>query len=416
MPLNSIRKTMIIINNTLQVIFISLVFIGLSSGSAFWALSASFKPSILLPLIALPFLFLSFRPKINLISGLLLFYIFIAILHNFAYGVRDSFIDLFYISYIYLVFLAAQVTANLLTTQKNSQTYKTSLIFFLTVTLLILAYFYEIKSGVSLVGKTNDFGGGIYSSTFNNVNDFASYIAIVTPLLLYFVDKYRNSSSLYISLYLFLCLIIFLLASRTALLAILLIPVAYMLFRAKFIQSLLLVLLILILSQLNWEEIIYSLTKVDNEIISRSASRVSLALYDFESDNSASYRLDSYYHFFNNIFETVIGTGTKNYAAFYGEKFSGTVVGANPHSFFIEITLAFGWLGLTTIVAIFTKLIFNIYRMKKTMKLEYFYGMTSLIIFILISNVPSTIIRLPILFFPIFFFYCLSKTNKCLKN
>lgn len=397
---------MILNKKIFQKVHLLLVLIGLSCGSAFYVFYPYTKPAILLPLISLPLLILSIKIKVRMVGILLIGFILLAFVYNFSFKNEDNIIDLYYISILFFVYTSANIAAKI--------TYRRShflfFILFFIFTVLVFLYAYEVNSGVQIVNKPYDILG-VYSTVFNNPNDMSAYLTSFLALALFLTKRKYKSISITVSVYIMVVLLIFFLGSRLSFLSAMLLAPLYLLLSKKNIYiGVVFLVNIFIFNIVNWEYFLYMLTNVDIDFISRSASRMLLFLYQFDEDKSATYRLDSYYYVIENFGNTLLGAGTKNYEDFYsGSIFSGTVVAINPHSFFIEVVLAFGWLGLLIIILILGIIAKSYYRLKGD---TFVAAIISIVIFSIVSFVPSTIIRLPILFFPILFFYHLSFNDR----
>ncbi|MBT9315659.1 hypothetical protein IXB50_09495 [Leptothoe spongobia TAU-MAC 1115] len=331
-------------------------------------------------------------------------YVLLAFVYNIINSGKDQWIDLYYILMIIHSYIAAKISVNLIE-KKETFPFLAPLI---ALSVVLLLYIYELGTGTVLnLGST-----GVPSSMFNNPNDLATYLLVFTPLLIYCIKTLFPgflSTTLMSS---FITLWILSLGSR---ICILVLPVLLLL---KFLYSGNIVLLFvtiavlwfggLFLSQMDWETILDNLSYADNPFISRTAERLHLFLFDTGGDNSLSYRLESYQYAFGHIHTTVLGSGTKNYGSFYYDGFGNdALLAINPHSFIIENMIAFGWLG-TLLIGLLLGYIFVVFI---TNRKYAYYGVSTFIAFALASNVPSTIVRIPILFFPLFFFAHLCRSS-----
>ena len=381
--------------------FVILILIGLSSGSSFYVLTEILKPSHVLPIVATCFFPITLAIKCLIYERLMLFlllYILVALIYNTLLLGKDQLIDIYYIISLLHVYMAAKISADAL--QESRKTF--SVYPFLAFAIILLPYLYELATGsVINKGSTN-----VPCSIFNNPNDLASYILIFIPCALFCLD-YLNCRK--IVKFSFLSLVSFwilLLGSRTCFLILPILIIGRLIFLGNFIRLFLTINLVyftgLYSSQMNWSEILRGFTYSNNELISRTASRLFLFLFQSNSDNSLSYRLENYSYALNNFHHAVIGSGTKNYGDFYQAGFGNDpLLAISPHSFLIENAIAFGWIGILLITIILGYMCFIFLKSKR----YRYQGLSSAFIFMLVSNVPSSIIRLPILFFPMFFFF-----------
>ncbi len=386
----------------LETFSLVTLLLGLSNGSAFYLIHPLIKPTFILPIVAVFTLLFSKSYFINKLNSLILIFIFLALFFNFLYPTENNIIDIYYIALLYPVYITANIAA-----RKYRKSDETIALVITTVIALVCGiYIYEINTGVMLIEKKS-IEEGLYSSTFNNPNDLAAFIASFSILLLLLLDNKYKSTIVTLIAYIIIFIFTFLLGSRASLLIIVIVPILYLFFtKKKMVTPIIIVAAIVLISTIELESKLQALSYSETDVVARTASKISLAMYSYDDDKSINYRLDSYFYFLKNLHQTILGVGTKNYEHFYGNDFLGTVVNKNPHSFFIEITIAFGWLGLSILIAIMVLILKN-YLIELQNK-ERFAALFTLVIFVAVSFVPSTIIRLPILFFPIFFFYCLS--------
>ncbi len=386
--------------------FILLILVGLASGSSFFIGNTLLKPSYVLPMIAIAYLpwdLVRNRLKYDRLALWIVLYIILASIYNIPGLVKDQLIDFAYVVSTFLIYIAAVLSAGLIS---RGDKFPAKAILGLIFGLFFL-YLYQILTDSYLLPKPDN--QELYSTTFNNSNDLNSFVVAFIPLALYSLRQLNPNKLLTTALFLGLAGWVIVLGSRFCILALFVIPLMFTVFSANYIRKIILFCLsglsAILLGELDWEQILQSFATVESPIISRSASRLALFLFEFEDDKSSSYRMDSYIYAVNHVGDAIIGTGTKNYESFYqaglGE---GTLVAVVPHSYFIENMIAFGWLGLFLVVAMLIACVIPLLKDR----VHLFYGLTTLIIFLMVSFVPSTVIRLPILWFPLFFFTYLS--------
>ena len=395
-------------------IFIILILVGLASGSGFYVGHSLMKPSQVLPLAALFFLPMDLvknRIRFDRLAFWIVVYILLAGLYNLPGLDKDQLIDFGFILSTFLVYIAAFLSAEAIS---RGDRFPAKVILSLFSVLFVL-YLYQVSTETYFLLSSAE--EKFYSTTFNNANDMNSFLVAFIPLILFSLQLWKPSGLLTTGLFLVLALWVIVLGSRFCIVAIFVIPFMYLVFSASYIWKLILLsgtgFVGALLAQINWENILKSIADWENPVISRSAARLYLFLYDFEDDKSSSYRLDSYLYAINHAGDAVIGFGTKNYEAFYQAAFGeGTVVSYVPHSYLIENMLAFGWVGLALIVCMLLTCLFAVLS-SRTYR---FYGMTTFVLFLMVSFVPSTVIRLPILWFPLFFFTHLVRKERSLST
>ena len=399
---------------TRNQIFILLILIGLASGSGFYVGHSLLKPSQIGPFLGiffLPFGLAKDRLKYDRLALWIVLYIFLAAFYNLPSLIKDQLIDLGFIFSTFMVYIAAVLSARAIY-KGDKFPAKATLILFAT---LFVLYVYQVLTETYFILGSDE--EKFYSTTFNNANDMNSFVVAFIPLILYFLQLW-NPSKLVTAL---VCITIagwvVVMGSRFCILAIFIIPLMYLIFSASYIWKLILLsgtgFIGVLLSQVNWASLLEAIATVENPVISRSASRLYLFLYNFEDDKSSSYRLDSYLYAINHADDAIFGTGTKNYDDFFEEGFGAdTLVAYAPHSYLSENMIAFGWFGLALVLSMMVTCLSSFIK-DSTYR---FYGFTTLLLFFMVSFVPSTVIRLPILWFPLFFFTHLANQSIAERN
>lgn len=139
-----------------------------------------------------------------------------------------------------------------------------------------------------------------------------------------------------------------------------------------------------------------------NEFLERFSSRLYLFLYDFSSDNSVSYRQEIYNYFWNHPPFLYTGYGPRNFAEYFGGHLSSSLGFTNPHSFIIELYLAFGIIAALGFVAYITVYALTCLTGKGFSSKARFIALFSMVIFLVAGFIPSTIMRLPFIWLPNF--------------
>ncbi len=392
---------------TRSQLFIVFVLVGLASGSAFYIGHSLLKPSQVLPLLGLlylPWELAKNRIRYDRIALWLVLYILLAGLYNIPALVKDQLIDFFYVASAFLVYIAACLSAEMI---NRGEKFPAKVVLSLFGGLFSL-YLYQLATDSYFLPQSLE-EEDLYSTLFNNANDLNSFIVAFIPLILYCLQLWKPSKLLTSGVFLVLAGWVIVLGSRFCILALPVILFMYLLFSSNYIWKTITLAATsfagVIALQIDWQSLLESFANVENPVISRSATRLYLFLFDFEDDKSSSYRLESYTYALNHFGDAVFGVGTKNYDLFFKDGFGeGTLVAFAPHSYLVENMIAFGWFGLFLVIGIMLSCLavflrYSTYR---------FYGFTTLLMFVMVSFVPSTVIRLPILWFPVFFFMHLS--------
>ena len=362
----------------------------------------------LMPVYLLLTVFLFFIYKLEKIEWnflvyflLLILFAFSSLILNFSF---DAFVDVCFYSFIlFLFFFSLQYV-------KLKEIKKIRLIIFVLSTLIILGFLSEILLGIQLVNGNDqlEISEGTFKGFFFNTNDQAVVsTSLCSAICFFYILKERNFKIRFIGYMLLMLLgvVVFVSASRAALLGYILtflftfflnagplMRLGYLSlisFFAIFIFNITLLIPVLnFLSGFSWLE--------------RSIDRFQLALFSLDEDNSVGYRTEIYQKFFENAKVLWLGYGPRNYENYFKEHpLSYSLGSTNPHSFFIEIYLAFGIFALIVFLAFLVKACFFVQSSKLLSSQKAFFIFT-VILFSWLVWVPSSILRLPLVWYPIF--------------
>ena len=362
----------------------------------------------LMPVYLLLTVFLFFIYKLEKIEWnflvyflLLILFAFSSLILNFSF---DAFVDVCFYSFIlFLFFFSLQYV-------KLKEIKKIRLIDFVLSTLIILGFLTEILLGIQLVNGNDqlEISEGAFKGFFFNTNDQAVVsTSLCSAICFFYILKERNFKIRFIGYMLLMLLgvVVFVSASRAALLGYILtflftfflnagplMRLGYLSlisFFAIFIFNITLLIPVLnFLSGFSWLE--------------RSIDRFQLALFSLDEDNSVGYRTEIYQKFFENAKVLWLGYGPRNYENYFKEHPLSYSLGyTNPHSFFIEIYLAFGIFALIVFLAFLVKACFFVQSSKLLSSQKAFFIFT-VILFSWLVWVPSSILRLPLVWYPIF--------------
>jgi hypothetical protein len=304
----------------------------------------------------------------------------------------EVFKDFFYFTFIPVQFLVIILLGN----KFNWDFFKT--MFNLSFNLLVLLFLITIFEFFTNIHfrSHNSSENLIPSGFFTNSNDLSVVAISLLMLLMAFSRTYSNSKK-DIVITLFSGIIVFITLSRISIIAYFIL--VFFKFASKINTNKLVILIVPIASLL----IIISQIKLpskSNSIIERSIIRIN-SLNNLESQfnnkkSSLAIRYDIYKIPFNNPSYFITGCGFNSDKKII-EKFSSSshkII--NSHSFFIQLIFYFGWLGFA-ILSLFFLMLFLISALKS----NYTF---LLIIFsqALIINIPSSIMRMPIVWIPFF--------------
>jgi O-antigen ligase len=237
---------------------------------------------------------------------------------------------------------------------------------------------------------------GIPVTTFMNANDFSSAMGVYF-IYLYSYCKLQMNKSRFI--FLFLSLFIIILAnSRGVLLSALLAPLVFSLYNKKSVFKTIFLYIILLIMGL----VFMHLFNVSGFYLDKYLNVFS-SIKNGNRDSSSLYRLNIIVYTLKNLDQLLIGLGPNGSSVFLREFYI-----INPHNFFLEILIDYGFLGLTLVVAIF----YNCFRLNivisKSEVPEYLRSSCKAVnilfcLYIIISVVPSSFLNYwPFCWFPVY--------------
>ena len=160
--------------------------------------------------------------------------------------------------------------------------------------------------------------------------------------------------------------------------------------------------IVLFIFNLSWlQELFIQLSKID--WLERPIERFSLAIFSVNDDKSVGYRTEIYTVFLDNFKILWLGYGPRDYIQYFDQiKLSFPLGYTNPHSFFIEVYLAFGIFAFVAFIG------FLLYAVFYTLGSHILKWKEKIFILFIIVNfcwmvwVPSSIFRLPLVWYPLF--------------
>jgi len=233
------------------------------------------------------------------------------------------------------------------------------------------------------------------TSIFYNPNDFATVIGILF-IYTYSYCLFLKRKIRYIIL-LFCLYIILFTGSRGVQLIVLLFPLLYSIMKGKSIFKIIILYILIII-------ILYIFIKL-NQIpyVFKKYLDTFNALNSGQIDNSSLLRLEIIIYTLKNLNKLIIGYGPGGSSLFLN---NFSII--NPHNFFIEILIDYGFIGLFLSVTIFIMSFKkNLYILRNTDNIEIIASCKATIIlmffFILFSVVPSSLfLYWPFAWFPIY--------------
>jgi hypothetical protein len=305
--------------------------------------------------------------------------------------------DFYYFSFIPILLISIFLLA-----QKYKQQFFTSVQWFSYAMLLFLFIItiFELYTNIHLpVHRLNS--DQTPSAFFTNPNDL-----VVIILQLFFIisvlRKKTDSFWYYFIAFVITGSIVFIIFSRLALVAFIVLSTTIFLSKSFKFRDLAINLALILATIVYMNIDVPSAAEAKENVVDRSKTRLnSIAHLDKENDkvgSSVNIRLDIYAIPFRNPKEFIWGYGF-NADKMVIEKYrSENYHIVNSHSFFIQMIFYFGWGGFILILLFFAIPI--IYALFFTKKWNYFIPV--LIAQVLLISIPSSIIRSPVNWIPLF--------------
>ena len=331
------------------------------------------------------------------------FFGFLSVITHFSAG---KIIDLFFFGSIIFIFHYSFLSS----LSENRENEIRRLLLMLSI-LVILGFMIEAVLGIQLVSGNDELTveNNAFKGFFFNTNDQATVvISLASAVGFFYLIRETSFKTKLIGYFLLLIIgaVVIVSASRTVLFSYLLMFILILFLNAtiyfKILYLFLGSILILFIFNLSWlEELFNLLSKI--EWLARPIERFALAIFSLDDDQSVGYRTEIYTGFIDNFKLLWIGYGPRDYINYFDDvKLSLPLGYTNPHSFFIEIYLAF---GLFSFIILIFFLLYSIYYILKDKYLKTKEKTFILFIFLnfcWIVWVPSSIFRLPLVWYPIF--------------
>lgn len=271
------------------------------------------------------------------------------------------------------------------------------------ITILLLQYcFLFLGFGINpSKNKEGTFIDMIPSSVYGNPNDLS-----IIGLLLFIYFKYQYNLKYKYIFMVFSGLVVLVAASRFSILLLIIIIVSHLKLKEVKLKRVLVILVIAVAFLFVKTDYLvffeYSINRLFSITTHLSGN---ISAY---GEDSISLRINSLFFFLNNLINIDFGSMVfKNYNVFFrGSQFYGHLIAENPHNFFVEISLLYGWFGVLCVCSFVLFLISGVTKFKH--KIIVFI---SLIVSFLVTS--SVINFLPI--WVLIFIIILNKSNESSK-
>ena len=331
------------------------------------------------------------------------FFGFLSVITHFS---ADKIIDLFFFGIIILIFHYSFLSS----LSENRENEIRRLLLMLSI-LVILGFMIEAVLGIQLVSGNDELTveNNAFKGFFFNTNDQATVvISLASAVGFFYLIRETSFKTKLIGYFLLLIIgaVVIVSASRTVLFSYLLMFILILFLNAtiyfKILYLFLGSILILFIFNLSWlEELFNLLAKI--EWLARPIERFALAIFSLDDDQSVGYRTEIYTGFIDNFKLLWIGYGPRDYINYFDDvKLSLPLGYTNPHSFFIEIYLAFGLFAFIIFIFFLLYSIYYILKDKYLKTKEKAFILFIFLNFCWIVWVPSSIFRLPLVWYPIF--------------
>lgn len=351
------------------------------------------------------------------------FILFLGVLSTLLNFSVQKILDVFFFGYLIFLYLYLYLSLD------SDEIEKRIKIFIVILISLILgAFAIELLFGFQFVYSYEEFSvlDETYKGLFFNTNDQAVVVMALSSIVSFFCVLGEKNNKIKLIGYLLLLLsgfVIFVSGSRVALLTYVIMFFLVIFLNANYFLKIIYVFLAftisLFLLNLEWlEQVIYSLTKIS--WLERPAERVLLALFSLEQDHSVGYRTEIYTAFLDNFKFLWLGYGPRDYSAYFDKiPLSYSLGYTNPHSLFIDMYLAFGFLGFFLyILFIFSSLLIVLISSVLSLSQKTF-SVFLIVNFCWLVWVPSSVFRLPLVWLPVFLIviFCVVKEyNQKFRN
>ncbi|WP_373778824.1 O-antigen ligase family protein [Glaesserella sp.] len=315
-------------------------------------------------------------------------------------------LDVFFFGYLIFLYLYLYLFLDNKELDKNIR-----MLLLVLISIILIAFVIEFVFGFQFVSGNEELSilDEAYKGLFFNTNDQAVVIASLAAVVSFFYILDQKDRKIRLIGYFLLSLagmVVFVSASRAALLSYLMMVFLVLFLNANKFLKMLYVFFAFVISlflfNLEWlEQVLYSLTQIS--WLERPAERVLLALFSLDQDQSVGYRTEIYTAFVDNFKVIWLGYGPRDYAAYFDKIPLSYGLGyTNPHSLFIEIYLAFGFFGFVLFILFILYSFFVVFTSRAVNFSQKVFSTFVLTNFCWLVWVPSSVFRLPIVWLPVF--------------
>ncbi|SEP82201.1 O-Antigen ligase [Basfia succiniciproducens] len=333
----------------------------------------------------------------------LFFFGFLSVLNAFS---TEKLVDLFFFGIVMFLFHYSFLTFN----RGDGEAGIRHLL--LGISLIVLAgFFIEALLGFQLVSGNEELTvtDKAFKGFFFNTNDQSVIMISLAVVVGFFYIIRENNWKIKLigyALIFIMGLAIVISASRSVLLSYLIMLMLILFLNAstyfKAVYLFFACVIALFIFNLSWlQEVFILLAKID--WLERPIERFSLVIFSMGDDKSVGYRTEIYTTFLDNFKILWLGYGPRDYIQYFDQiKLSFPLGYTNPHSFFIELYLAFGIFAFLAFIYFLLNSIIYVMNTRLLAWKERIFILFIFINFCWIVWVPSSILRLPLVWYPLF--------------
>ena len=287
--------------------------------------------------------------------------------------------------------------------------------------IILVGFFLEVILKVQLVigNEELEVSEGAFKGFFFNTNDQAVVSTCFSALITFFFilnEHNKKIKALGYFLVLLLGLVVFISASRAAIVGYTAILFLVFFLNSKFyikvLYSILGSIFLSFFLNPNFLKPIFNFL-VNFSWLERSIVRLELAIFALDEDNSITYRAEIYKKFFENFKILWVGYGPRNYEGYFNiNPLSHSLGYRNPHSFFMEMYLAFGLFSFIALLGLIFLSSWIVLKNKFLTLNQKIFFIFSIILFCWLVWIPSSILRLPFIWCLILFIVIYSIHHK----
>jgi len=324
------------------------------------------------------------------------------------------------LDYSFLYFFISLFLYGIIYFEDNCLTKIRQFLVFLS-SIILVGFFLEVILKVQLVigNEELEVSEGAFKGFFFNTNDQAVVSTCFSALITFFFilnEHNKKIKALGYFLVLLLGLVVFISASRAAIVGYTAILFLVFFLNSKFyikvLYSILGSIFLSFFLNPNFLKPIFNFL-VNFSWLERSIVRLELAIFALDEDNSITYRAEIYKKFFENFKILWVGYGPRNYEGYFNiNPLSHSLGYRNPHSFFMEMYLAFGLFSFIALLGLIFLSSWIVLKNKFLTLNQKIFFIFSIILFCWLVWIPSSILRLPFIWCLILFIVIYSIHHK----